>query len=167
MISRDAASASVQASFVVSYNDRPHPNLLPRGEGTAIACVSFCGCPSGESSRGCLVVQGFKARILRGILSPFGGGRESPEERQLCNSVKSSISTPNSRVFDAGARRTTAGAAVLPNTKLGPWGRSSAGVDHRPSRWLKTQKRLNEPNSKNANPSLNIDDFTNFDFFKK
>ena len=41
------------------------------------------------------------------------------------------------------------------------------GVDHRPSRWQKTQKRLNEPNSKNANPPLNIDDFTNFDFFKK
>jgi len=31
----------------------------------------------------------------------------------------------------------------------------------------KTQKRLNEPNSKNANHPLNIDDFTNFDFFKK
>jgi hypothetical protein len=31
---------------------------------------------------------------------------------------------------------------------------------------LKTQKRLNEPNSKNANPPLNIDDFTHFDFFK-
>jgi len=41
------------------------------------------------------------------------------------------------------------------------------GVDHRPSRWLKTQKRLNEPNSKNANHLVNIDDFTNFDFFKK
>ena len=32
---------------------------------------------------------------------------------------------------------------------------------------LKTQKRLNEPNSKNANHLVNIDDFTNFDFFKK
>jgi hypothetical protein len=31
----------------------------------------------------------------------------------------------------------------------------------------KTQKRLNEPNSKNANPLSNIDDFTNLDFFKK
>jgi len=31
----------------------------------------------------------------------------------------------------------------------------------------KTQKRLNEPNSKNANPPLKIDDLTNFDFFKK
>jgi hypothetical protein len=41
------------------------------------------------------------------------------------------------------------------------------GVDHRPSRWLKTQKRLNEPNSKNANLLLNIEDFTNFAFFKK
>jgi hypothetical protein len=41
------------------------------------------------------------------------------------------------------------------------------GIDHRPSRWLKTQKRLNEPNSQNANRPLNIDDFTNFDFFKK
>src|SRR5271156_926828 len=35
------------------------------------------------------------------------------------------------------------------------------------SRWLKTQKRLNEPNSKNANPPLNIDGFSHFDFFKK
>ena len=33
--------------------------------------------------------------------------------------------------------------------------------------FLKTQKRLNEPNSKNANTPLKIDDFTNFDFFKK
>ena len=41
------------------------------------------------------------------------------------------------------------------------------GVDHRPSRWLKTQKRLNEPNSKNANHLVNIDDLTNFDFFEK
>jgi hypothetical protein len=31
----------------------------------------------------------------------------------------------------------------------------------------KTQKRLNEPNSKNVNPPLNIDDFTDFDFFEK
>jgi hypothetical protein len=31
----------------------------------------------------------------------------------------------------------------------------------------KTQKRLNEPNSKNANPPLNIDDLSNFDFIKK
>jgi hypothetical protein len=38
-------------------------------------------------------------------------------------------------------------------------------VANRP--FLKTQKRLNEPNSKNANPPLNIDDFINFDFFKK
>ena len=60
---RDAADAGVRASFVVSGNDRPHPDLLPRGEGTAIACVSLCGCASGESSRGCLVVQGFKARV--------------------------------------------------------------------------------------------------------
>jgi hypothetical protein len=29
------------------------------------------------------------------------------------------------RVFDAGARRTTAGATVLPKTKMGPWCRSS------------------------------------------
>ena len=33
--------------------------------------------------------------------------------------------------------------------------------------FLKYEKRLNEPNSKNANPLSNIDDFTNFDFFKK
>ena len=32
---------------------------------------------------------------------------------------------------------------------------------------FKTQKLLNEPNSKNTNPPLNIDDFTNFDFVKK
>jgi hypothetical protein len=31
----------------------------------------------------------------------------------------------------------------------------------------KTQKRLNEPNSKNVNPPLNIDDFTDFDFLEK
>jgi hypothetical protein len=31
----------VQALFIVSGNDRPHPNLLPRGEGTAMVCVSF------------------------------------------------------------------------------------------------------------------------------
>jgi hypothetical protein len=31
----------------------------------------------------------------------------------------------------------------------------------------KYDKRLNEPNSKNENPLSNIDDFTNFDFFKK
>jgi hypothetical protein len=35
------------------------------------------------------------------------------------------------------------------------------------SRWLKTQKRLNEPNLKNANHPINIDDLTDFDFFKK
>jgi hypothetical protein len=56
----DAAGAGVRASFTVSGNDRPHPNLLPRGEGTAIAGVSLRGCASGESSRGCLVVQGAK-----------------------------------------------------------------------------------------------------------
>jgi len=38
-------------------------------------------------------------------------------------------------------------------------------VANRP--FLKTQKRRNEPNSKNANPPLNLADFTNFDFFKK
>jgi len=65
----DAACAGVPGAFTVSCNDRPHPNLLPRGEGTAIASVSLRGCASGESSRGCLVVQEFKARILRGILS--------------------------------------------------------------------------------------------------
>jgi hypothetical protein len=54
--------------------------------GTAIACVSLRGCASGESSRGCLVVQG--RRFCQGesgkinywpltpALSPFGGGRE-------------------------------------------------------------------------------------------
>jgi hypothetical protein len=46
------------------------------------------------------------------------------------------------------------------------------GADHRLVSIIdrhaeKTQKRLNEPNSKNANPPLNIDDFTHFDFFKK
>jgi hypothetical protein len=45
--------------------------------------------------------------------------------------------------------------------KLGPWCRSSTVT------LVKTQKRLNEPNSKNVNPLLNIDDFTNCDFFKK
>jgi hypothetical protein len=40
-----------------------------------------------------------------------------------------------------------------------------AAVANRPL--LKTQKRLNEPNSKNANHLVNIDDFTNFDFFQK
>ena len=45
--------------------------------------------------------------------------------------------------------------------KWGPWCRSSTVT------LVKTQKRLNEPNSKNANPQLNINDFTNFDFFKK
>jgi hypothetical protein len=39
------------------------------------------------------------------------------------------------------------------------------GTHHAP--FLKTQKRLNEPNSENANQSVNIDDFTNFAFFKK
>ena len=32
---------------------------------------------------------------------------------------------------------------------------------------LKIQKRLNEPNSKNTNHLVNIDDLTHFDFFKK
>jgi hypothetical protein len=32
--------------------------------------------------------------------------------------------------------------------------------------FLKYEKRLNEPNSKNANHPSNIDDFINFDFFK-
>jgi len=48
---------------IVSGNNRPHPDLLPRGEGTAIVCISFCGCTSCESSRGCLVVQGLNVRV--------------------------------------------------------------------------------------------------------
>src|ERR1700678_1138277 len=56
-------SRSECTGFIVSGNDRPHPNLLPRGEGTAIACVSLRGCVSCESSRERLVVQGFKARV--------------------------------------------------------------------------------------------------------
>src|SRR6202021_2683575 len=62
------------------------------------------------------------------------------------------------RVFAAGARRTTAGAAVLPNTKTGPWCRSLTVT------LAKTQKRLNEPNSKNENHLVNIDYFLFFVF---
>ena len=67
----DAAGASVRASFVVSGNDRPHPNLLPRGEGTAIACVSLRGCALCESSRGYLVAHGFNARVCWGKFPPY------------------------------------------------------------------------------------------------
>ena len=74
------------ASFVVSGNDRPHPDLLPRGEGTAIAYVSLRGCTSCESSRGWFDVQGFKARVCWGkSLTPFGGERESDKLRHYRN----------------------------------------------------------------------------------
>ena len=55
---------SVRASFAVSCNDRPHPDLLPRGEGTAIAGVSLRDCASGESSHWCLAVQGEGVRRI-------------------------------------------------------------------------------------------------------
>jgi hypothetical protein len=62
------------------------------------------------------------------------------------------------RVFDAGARRTTAGAAVLPKTKMGPascW-----------SRWLKTQKLQNKANCKNQINYTNTITCANFCFKK-
>jgi predicted ABC-class ATPase len=51
MVSIIDRHAGVRASFAVSGNDRPHPDLLPTGEGTAIAGVSLRGCASGESSQ--------------------------------------------------------------------------------------------------------------------
>ena len=42
---------------------------------------------------------------------------------------------------------------------------ASVSVSNRP--FLKTQKRLNEPNSKNVNPLSNIDGLTNCNFLKK
>src|ERR1700678_3587457 len=69
-------SRSECTGFIVSGNDRPHPNLLPKGEGTAIACVSLRGCASGESSRRCLVVQGVKAHFCLGKSLPAKRGGE-------------------------------------------------------------------------------------------
>jgi len=71
-------------------------------------------------------------------LDPIGGESESREEREGCEGCEGEL------------------APLCASAPLWPT-----------ALFKKIQKRLNEPNSKNANPPLNIDDFFNFDFFKK
>ncbi len=80
----------VQATFIVSGNDRPHPNLLPRGEGTAIAGVSLRGCPVGRIQSRVLGGSGGSRREFFQNLSLFGRERESASDttihlRNFCN----------------------------------------------------------------------------------
>src|SRR5271169_550637 len=70
----DAVGSSVKPCFLVCFNDPPHPNPLPQGEGTAIACASLFGCVSCESCRRYFQVQGFNARTCWGKSLPVGRG---------------------------------------------------------------------------------------------
>jgi hypothetical protein len=75
----DAGGASVNVLLKVSCKARPHPNLLPRGEGTAIACVSLRGCVSCESCRGGLLVQGSRRELVGGNLIPAFSPAAEPD----------------------------------------------------------------------------------------
>jgi hypothetical protein len=64
-------ACNVQALFIVSGNDRPHPNLLPRGEGTAMACVSFAVARRANPVAGAFWFRGSRRELVGGNLSPF------------------------------------------------------------------------------------------------
>jgi hypothetical protein len=62
---------NVRASFIVSGNDRPHPNLLPQGEGTAMGCTSFAGACHANPVAGAFRFRGSMRGLVGKNPTPF------------------------------------------------------------------------------------------------
>jgi signal transduction histidine kinase len=66
----DTAGAGVEALFTFGGNDRPHPNLLPRGKGTAMGCVALAVVRRANPGAGAFWFRGSRRERIGENLTP-------------------------------------------------------------------------------------------------